>query len=251
MSQINTRQHGFTIIELTLAMTFISFLLIAIATIMIQMTNTYSRGLTVKAVNQAAREITASVRRDIAASAAFDPEATGPSQRFVSLSIGGTPVGARLCLGSVTYVWNYAEALKETSAAVTSRISVYSGADRQPVRLARVMDQGAVLCRPASVDGVLAPINRERATELLANDQKINLAIYAPQGGVPAVQRYAVDTQGAIQQGLYTVRFTIGTDDTGAIDTIDQSCRPPSDDLSNYEFCSVNRFEITARASNQ
>ena len=66
MSHNRHVQRGFTIIELMLAMTFVSFLLMAIAMVTVQVGKTYNRGLTLKTVNQSGRDITDSIRSDIA-----------------------------------------------------------------------------------------------------------------------------------------------------------------------------------------
>lgn len=250
MNQINHKtQRGFTLIELTLALTFISFLLLAVAMVLIHMSNTYSRGVTLKSVNQVGRELTDSIRRDIASAPAFDPAETGPNQRYVEMKSGELQTGGRLCLGSVSYVWNYAEALKETGSSVTDRLNRYSSGE-DAIRLVRVADQGAALCRPTAVDGASpSRIDPQQATELLVNDDRIDLALYTPQR--PAVERYAADTSGAIHQALYTVRFVVGTNEIGAIDTSNQRCQPPVSDQQNFDFCAINIFEITARASNQ
>lgn len=58
------RRHGFTLIELMLAMAFVSVLLLAIATIAIQAGKLYNRGLTLKSINQSGREIGDILRRD-------------------------------------------------------------------------------------------------------------------------------------------------------------------------------------------
>jgi type II secretory pathway component PulJ len=48
--------RGFTLIELMLSMSFVSILLISIAMLSIQLSNQYSRGLTLKEVTQAGTE---------------------------------------------------------------------------------------------------------------------------------------------------------------------------------------------------
>ena len=59
------KQTGFTLIELMLAMTFISVLLLAIAMTIIQIGTIYNRGVTLKEVSQAARSISDELNRSI------------------------------------------------------------------------------------------------------------------------------------------------------------------------------------------
>ena len=66
------KQRGFTLIELMLAMTFISVLLLAIAMTIIQIGNIYNKGTTVKEINQAARAIADDVSRSASAASALN-----------------------------------------------------------------------------------------------------------------------------------------------------------------------------------
>ena len=83
------KQDGFTLIELVLAMAFISALLLAIALTIIQIGTTYNRGMTLKEVNQTARSISDELTRNLTSSEAFTL-----SSKYIS-----TPTGGRLCLG--------------------------------------------------------------------------------------------------------------------------------------------------------
>ena len=57
-------KYGFTIIELTLAMAFISVLLISIVLVSIQAGKMYNRGIILRGVNQAGRDIDTVMRQD-------------------------------------------------------------------------------------------------------------------------------------------------------------------------------------------
>lgn len=87
------KQAGFTIIELTLAMAFLAFVMIFSATVIMQMTNTYMKGLTVKQINQAGRSISDDLSRSLQSAVAEEVN--------TSLVEGGL-----LCVGSSAYVWN-------------------------------------------------------------------------------------------------------------------------------------------------
>ena len=58
------RSTGFTIIELTLAMAFISVLLLSIVMTAIQAGRIYNRGAVLRSVNQAGRDVSDTLRRD-------------------------------------------------------------------------------------------------------------------------------------------------------------------------------------------
>lgn len=224
-------QKGFTLVELMLAMAGVAFLLLAIAMTTIQISNIYSKGMTLKSVNQAGRDLSDVLQRDIKSSTPFD--LTSPSKYL------NTPHGGRLCMGQYSYVWNYGATI--TSPSATDKIVYDDGTT--PVRLARVLDAGGQLCINADAD---QPIVRDDATELLnsADADDLDLALHSF-----TVTSSAPDS--ATGQALYSVSFSLGTNDEKAINTGDASCRPPNEDESNWEFCAVNIFEFTTRAGNR
>ena len=71
MNQDNNKQQGFTLVELTLAMTFISVLLLSIALTIIQLGALYNQGTTSKEINQASRDMQDNITRNIASSGPF------------------------------------------------------------------------------------------------------------------------------------------------------------------------------------
>jgi prepilin-type N-terminal cleavage/methylation domain-containing protein len=226
-------QKGFTLVELMLAMAGVAFLLLAIAMTTIQISNIYSKGMTLKSVNQAGRDLSDVLQRDIKSSTPFD--LASPSKYLY------TPHGGRLCMGQYSYVWNYGATITSSSSA--NKI-VYDDTNSTPVRLARVLDAGGQLCINADAD---QPIARDDATELLnsaSNSDGLDLALHSF-----TVTSSAPDP--ATGQALYSVSFALGTNDEKTLDTGDASCRPPNEDESNWEFCAVNVFEFTTRAGNR
>lgn len=232
---------GFTIVELMLAMTFVSLLLMAIATTVIQMGKIYNRGTTLKAVDQTGRAISEDLQRTLGASRPLDigtAEAAG-SQYVVQVHPGGDPArpdGGRLCTGTYTYVWNMGYALARP-------INTYAvGADQ--IRLVKVRDVGGAYC-----GDVTQPIVQDDAAELLAaGDRELALQSFT-------IAEVATDP--LLDQALYRIVMEVGTNDqdalmrTVALTTIDTACKPPSEEQSREEFCAVNKFEFTARAGNK
>lgn len=232
-SQRRTTQKGFTLIELMLSMSGVAFLLVAIAMTTIQISNIYSKGLTLKSVNQTGRDLSDSLQRDIKGTMPFD--VTPGSSKFISTDHGG-----RLCLGKYSYVWNYG---KTITAGVATDTIVYDDTASTPVRMARVLDTGGQVCTNASMSPT-PPIKRADATELLASSDKLDLALHTF-----TITSSASDP--ATKQALYSVSFALGTNEQEALATGDASCRPPNDDESNWEFCAVNVFDFTTRAGNR
>lgn len=222
------RQHGFTLIELMLAMSGVAFLLLAIAMTTIQISQMYSKGITLKSVNQVGRDLSDSLQRDIKASTPFD---VANSSSFLE-----TPYGGRLCLGQYSYVWNYGKTLAESDTTNTIMFD-----DSTPVRMARVLDTGGLVC--VNADKKL-PIVRADASEILVSSDKLDMALHNF-----TITASASDP--ATHQGLYSVAFTLGTNNQESLITGDASCKAPNDDDSDWEFCAINVFDFTTRAGNR
>lgn len=228
------KTNGFTIIELMLSMSFIAILLIAVAMTTIQISNIYTKGITLREVNQGGRRLTDEFQRGVAASVPFDvtpkvdaSPATAASKYVVR---GG---GGRLCLGAHSYAWNYGKALV---GAVGDIFNKYAG-DSTQIRFVKVADAGGALCTDPTLN-----IPKGQASELLTSGDRDlvlhNFAIIKTQD----------DT--SFGQSLYAISFTLGTNDREQLTTGDASCKPPSEGAGDEDYCSVNHFEIVARAGN-
>ncbi|HET6746554.1 MAG TPA: prepilin-type N-terminal cleavage/methylation domain-containing protein [Candidatus Saccharimonadales bacterium] len=223
---------GFTLIELMLAMTFIAVLLIAIAMTTIQVSNIYNKGITLREVNQAGRSLSDEFQRSIANAVPFDvtpkvdsSPATATSKYVVR------PGGGRLCLGNYSYVWNYGKVI----ASGSDIFNKYD--DGSTVRFAKVLDPGSALCEDTT-----KLIKRADSSDLLSSGDR-DLVIHAFD-----IKKTADDT--GVGQSLYALSFTIGTNDREQLTTNDASCKPPSEGVGDEAYCSVNQFDIIARAGN-
>jgi len=102
---------GFTLIELMLAMAFLSFMLIFIVLALIQYMATYNKGVVYKEINQAGRTIFEDVTRSL---------------RVSSANVRSMDEG-RLCVGGQAYVWNTAATdnrYADTTAVISGIIRV-------------------------------------------------------------------------------------------------------------------------------
>jgi hypothetical protein len=93
MYRNKSQTQGFTIIELMLAMTFLSFVLVFMSLTIVQMMRTYDKGLTIKQVNQAGRAVTDDIAKAM--------RGEQPGNIVVTNVANG-----RLCIGNVMYIWN-------------------------------------------------------------------------------------------------------------------------------------------------
>ncbi|MDB5177337.1 MAG: hypothetical protein JWN75_1005 [Candidatus Saccharibacteria bacterium] len=243
------RNAGFTIVELMIAMAFISLLLLAIAGAVMQIGAIYNKGLTMKSVNQSGRIIVADMKRTIGESQPFtlpaaDSALYGHVSPFVLQS--GTGVinsgeavahGGRLCTGTYSYVWNIGTEIK--SEDPNTWRNKYSGddSDIRQIRLVKVRDNGGQYC----MGDTTGAIDATKSTELLSE-------------GNLAIQKFHIErltTNVASGMALYSIGITISNADTEAINTVDNSCKPPSEVAVLQNFCSVNEFIFTTRTGNK
>ena len=230
------KTKGFTLIELMLAMTFISILLVAIAMTTMQIGNIYNKGITLREVNQAGRSVSVELQRSITSSAPFDATpkkddspATAASKYVVRDG------GGRLCLGDYTYAWNYGKSIAgETNApAVFNKYD-----DGSTVRFTKVADPSGALCATPETN-----IPKANSTELLSSGDR-DLVVHS------FTLAKTSDDPNA-NQALYAISMIIGTNDSDQLTTDDASCKPPSENVGDENYCSVNQFDIVARAGNK
>ena len=238
MSRFNNRQ-GFTLIELMLAMSFVSALLIAIAMTVIQIGNTYNKGLTLKEVNQAGRSLTSELQKSIAQNKPFDIN-SGVGSRYIVQTWGG-----RLCIGQYSYIWNYGSSIAKGNK---SKLNVYSNPNSDSIiRFVRVIDPNSNYCTADIITGEYPVVSFSNAAELLSVSEH-NLAVH---NFIISSANSATDSKTG--QQLYNIEFTIGTNDQLALklsgdgDTI---CKAPGEKDADSAYCSVSRFNIVALAGN-
>lgn len=233
------RNQGFTLVELMLAMAFVSLLLVAITMTVIQMSNIYAKGVTLKEVNQLGMALSQDMQSSISSSSPISVGEEGTDYKPMPAPNSSNIAGARLCTGSVSYIWNLGQ-------YTDTPVNVYENSD-QPIRMVRVDDRGKAYC-----GDLTKPVVQENAHELLMDGER-NVALQSF-----AITQVAHDP--ALQQALYRISLEVGTNDTntlafdqtgGSIESIDTSCKPPSDEGSFQDYCAVNKFEFTARAGNR
>jgi len=210
-------------VELMLAMAFISVLLIVISMTVIQISHIYNKGITLREVNQTGRAISEDLTRTISGSAPFDI-GSGPDSQLVTRDGGAA---GRLCVGRVTYAWN--------TGSNTS-----NGSD---VRFVKINDPGGSLCRQSPWTDIQVGEAFGSTDLLRAGDRDLVMHYFS-------VAKTADDP--ANSQALYALRFVIGTKESEFLNTNNTACRPPSEtDSYAQSHCAVNRFEVLIRAGNK
>lgn len=235
------RSTGFTIIELTLAMAFISVLLLSIVMTAIQAGRIYNRGAVLRSVNQAGRDVSDTLRRDFLQTNAtkIKTDDSAPASPVLEIRDGGEVVSSRFCLGQYSYLWNSPSVLNDPGQ--WSRGGVEK-AGSSPITFVRVDDPSGSFCMKLPSGDY---------PQLAATDKFMHLLKPITSNDVViAVYRLAVtkitDVEEKPEQ-LYRVEFRLGTSATEEIDGA--SCRPPNDAASNVEFCAINNFDMIVRTN--
>ncbi len=233
MNHVDKQQRGFTLIELMLAMAFVSTLLLAIAMIIVQIGSIYNKGITYTDVNNAGSSIANELQRSINESTPFNIK-SGIGSLYVQ-----KPWGGRLCTNRYSYIWNYGIALQ--SPENPSR-NVYS--DDTDIRFAKALDPRNGYCTAST-----SKVDKSSAVELLDAGQH-NLVVHSFK---ISSALSAADT--STGQQLYSIVFSLGTNDQTALDTDpntgEVSCKLPGDINANPLYCTISQFNLTARAGNE
>ena len=235
------KSKGFTIIELMLAMGFVSTLLLAIAMTIIQVGKTYNSGLILNQVNQVGQTMSAEMQRSIQASSGLAPVRIGSTTTYQP---SGTKYrvdefGGRLCLGQYSYVWNYAKTVATGSDPQKNKFeNVSDGA----INFLKVTDAGGYYCR--GTDNKSPSVKKADAVDMLASGNR-DLAIHTFN-----IQTSSSSIDTGSHQILYVVNFTIGTTDVNAIKSDYSACKDPSETGADPEYCVIRQFTLAVRANN-
>ena len=229
---------GFTLVELSFSMIFIALLMISMTMTIIQIINTYNRGLLMKEVNQVGRTVTDQMQRTISSST---PSSTVNIVKFTNPSNSSEVTGGRLCLGNYSYIYNFAKTLKESSINTQNKI----GSSGSKVGFIRIPDEGGNYCKPAN-NGTynVIPAALERVDMLSSSAYSLtlyNLGVVSPSSSYDSVSG----------QRLYYIDVSLGTSDYKAIEAgNDSRCKAPSDEGADQNYCSISSFPFVARAGN-
>ncbi len=216
----NSRQSGFTIIELTLAMTMLSVLLIIILLSVFNLISIYNKGITLKRANQSARTIASEMQADFRRSVAGTDGGVSVGERT------NTPTGhtgailTGICTGQHTYLWN------TINNDGSSTNETYDNGD-PVVGMIQLSDSSGEYCKNTN----LHPPKQSTATT------QVKLLL---EDGLIIHELTKLDIGGSGKLMKFT--FTVSTDDTGVI-TAGQ-CSAGADG----EFCALNTFIVTSYA---
>jgi len=188
------QQQGFTLIELMIALAFVAFILIFSTTAVIQVMQTYNKGLAIKQINQAGRTTMEDMSRYLRTA---DPNA---------VNVNHVTSKGRACFGGISYVWNL-------SNASGSGVNKYAGTDTTPITFVRVEDESGRLCIPTAPNTYPDVIKADATPILQSNVWVMSVAMSDPSVDSPLMDltiNLAVANDPAISSGQCTQGGSVG-----------------------------------------
>lgn len=234
---MNTKrgQSGFTLVELMLAMAFVSMLLLAIAMTVIQIGNIYSKGMALKDINQSSRSLSSDMQRTVASAGGVSLGAGS----YLVRPATGTPISGRLCLGNYTYLWNTVDATASNTHTIKS--------GGKPITFVRVPDTARKYCTlnaagTAPAHAEIAAADAIHLTDIFVKgDHTLSLTNFSIKSGSSA---YNPKTG----QRLFTVNYGIGTGKVGAMTSNRTACRMQGEPGADPTYCNVQQFSLVVRS---
>lgn len=273
--------QGFTIIELSLALVFLSTLLLSIAFLSMHLMGIYQKGLSIKAVSSTSRNLIDDFSRTISSSSALSKETIEKTCNsmfsdnvsknnckktplnfvynqvyypiLIDGQVRGVPFYGSFCTGQYSYIWNTGYALNENQhykdrhidKVYSSRSAVYKG--KKEFHLLKVQDPNYSVCTNR-LKNKGHPDNyydggQGEPEELLSSSED-KLIFYDFVIFEPTVHENS-------SHAFYSGTFILGTTQ-GNIDIASSSdhCREQSSFglATEANYCAINKFNFAAQA---
>lgn len=203
------RQAGFTIIELTLAMAFLSMIFLLVALVTMQLLSTYNRGLAIKQINEVGSAIMSDINQ------------VSNSGLTTQFSAGSSFI----CIGDTGYYWNNLHTLN------TDGPHYYFSDDHQAIGVVKTnntTDLAGLNCDgvPLSAD---KPVDRSQVTSLVGDNVRV----------IDLTTR-----NDSANSHLHQINLTIGTySPDGSNQPIFQDGHWQCPPTSIGQFCAVDTFK--------
>ena len=277
----NKPKKGFTLVELSLSMVFISLLSLAIVLIIMNTISSYRRGLTMNQVNSVGSEIVDDIRVAIQNSPA-DSIANRCSARYddatqrtncinsgainmISVAQKGTVklngdsgtisayIYGAICTGKYSYIWNSGYAFSEDATAdgggsIAKAYLSVDGHEYKNFRLIKVSDENHKICTQntgSTMNSKLVISSDEMGgvepVELI--DRNSDLALYDLNLLPPAESN---DGTSLFYSGSLILGTIRGGPDIGSSGS---TCKAPDSTISDVDYCAINKFKFAVQAN--
>ena len=237
------RQRGFTLIEVTMAMIFVAFIIFILAAVTVNIIRSYNRGVWLSRINLAGQQLNMDI---------------GEKARYSTAAVVDKD-NRRLCVGGVSYLWNTEADIDKDIDKNGNNLNRLD--DGQVFSLVRVDDPNAEYCSnpnkmpPANDDGTRvllgrgATIQEFNIAQGVAGDQNIPLltlnTVISTEGSNRPVRAYEQDGQTKIDaNGEHAdSRWQCGDwyddNDNGVVDNGDHF------EPGGNQYCSFAEYNIT------
>lgn len=216
----NTTSRGFTLVELMLAMAFLSAILLFATLTFVQALAIYNKGVSVSQINETGRTLTNDLNRSTNGAASF--------------SVSGLAKPQFLCVGKTAYMWN----LSDPSNPTPGNQYRMNG---QPIGLVRTNDGFDARDKYCSDSPASHTIDPSEATNLIGSQVRVLDVTIAKPNTI-------ANPNSSLEAPLIKFSLTIGTrSQDGAVDPIVQpgytywSC--PRGTIGT--FCAVGTYSTT------
>lgn len=151
---MKSKQKGFTLIELMLAMAFLASILVLCTAVIIQAFTIYNKGLAVKQINQLGRTLTEDMTR-------------AANSGKVVLDLDTANANSHiLCLGSSAYIWNTVTDVR--SATIPKPVKTFETSGDE-VNMVKIRSTSGEVC----TSNIGVQVNRDNAIDLLSGQVRV------------------------------------------------------------------------------
>ena len=258
-------KDGFTLVELSLSIAFISVLSITVALLISNTIAAYHRGVVLDQVNTVGMQIVDDMRYSIqnAQARLCDEDckyswsgATG-TFRQNDTNYNVVKYGA-FCTGSYSYLWNSGylfdgNAYKISGEKLSLRYRDGEGNAKTSsnFKLLKVMDEERAVCTMANNSNL---IDISSGDISMVDEEPIDL-MSGNSNGLALYSLNASSTPGqTLENTFYSVSFILGTIQGGInVKKSGDYCVPPSDtknaSAEAFDYCAINKFNFAAQAN--
>lgn len=212
MKQTRRVESGFTIVELMIALAFLSVMLLFILSATVQVMRSYSKGLTIKQINQTGRSITEDIVRTARTATTDSVDTTVLDQ-------------GRFCIGGVSYVWNEPEVMGDTNITGNK----FSSGSPNEVDIVRVVDASSP---PQYCSNTATTVDRGSSdTSILSNG---------------SIRLLNMQVEESADRKLINIKFSIASIGADKPIKVGTNYQCPTDSPSLFgTFCAVADFETS------
>lgn len=283
------RKEGFTLVELSLSIAFISVLSLAVALIITNSISAYHRGLVLNQINTTGMELVDDMRAsiqnapvmslEVLCENTFDDEkgkacGEGGVQNLVAVrktanvKIGdidetNVPILGAFCTGNYSYIWNsgyffsddkedvYVNSSEQRAKLVYKKDNGLQG-EVDDIRLLKVKDEQRAVCASYNMNSNNNEFNIFKGDYDAVLEEPVELL--SENSNLALYDLYAPVPAMSRNNMYYAPSFVLGTLQGGANVMAQGSyCATPEGTentaIENFDYCAINKFNFAAQAT--